>query len=187
MFLKLLFCELVFSSTFWQFFIFQPGRSSGAGVKQPSAKQMAKKEEREKRQAENKHLREVTTTSNMVAKAMPSLTSQVNGLASALKQIEKEGEDCFGEDLVKSLKEASTQFNTWKTEATDFLHSFQTNKVKANPERVSFDKATLETSCKGCVSMMANYKEITKGSRTKKAEEKAAQGSRPKAAPKKKK
>ena len=157
MFLALLFCELVFSSTFWQFFIFQPGRSSGAGVKQPSAKQMAKKEEREKRQAENKHLREVTTTSNMVAKAMPSLTSQVNGLASALKQIEKEGEDCFGEDLVKSLKEASTQFNTWKT------------------------------SCKGCVSMMANYKEITKGSRTKKAEEKAAQGSRPKAAPKKKK
>lgn len=150
-------------------------RSAQASGSRPlTDKQLAKKAEREQKKAETLHLKEVTSCVNLCAKAMPVLTAQVNSIALALKQIDKEGVAEFGGELEADLKQAKGQFQDWKVQATDLLHAAETNKAKTDPSKVHFSKELLEGAVKAAVSTMTVYKEKMRSIREKKAAAKAA-------------
>lgn len=148
--------------------------AQSSGARPLTEKQLAKKAEREQKKAETLHLKEVTSCTNLCAKAMPVLTAQVNSIALALKQIDKEGVAEFGDELEAALKEAKGQFQAWKVQATDFLHAAESNKAKADPSKVHFTKEVLEGAVKAAGASMLVYKEKMRNIREKKAAAKAA-------------
>ena len=145
-----------------------------SGARPLTDKQLAKKAEREQKKAATLQLKEVTSCVNLCAKAMPVLTAQVNSIALALKQIDKEGVAEFGGELEADLKQAKGQFQDWKVQATDLLHAAETNKAKTDPSKVHFSKELLEGAVKAAGSTMTLYKEKMRSIREKKAATKAA-------------
>ena len=99
-------------------------------------KQQAKKAEREQKKADALHLKEVNTCVNLCAKAMPVLTAQVNSIALALKNIDKEGVAEFGKrELEADLKQAHDQFLMWKAQATELLHAAEGQQDQDRPKQ----------------------------------------------------
>ena len=137
-------------------------------------KQQAKKAEREQKKADALHLKEVNTCVNLCAKAMPVLTAQVNSIALALKNIDKEGVAEFGAELEADLKQAHDQFLMWKAQATELLHAAEGSKTKTDPSKVHFSKELLEGAVKDAATPMTSYKAQMRSIREKKALAKAA-------------
>ena len=52
-------------------------------------------------------MKAVTSTCSLCAKAMPTLAANVNSATLALRNIDKEGQDHFGDEVVAELREAS--------------------------------------------------------------------------------
>ena len=147
--------------------------SVGSG-KPLTAKQQAAKDEKEKKKAEKDHLKAVTRACTLCAKAMPTLAANVNSATLALRNIDKEGHDHFGDEVVAELKEALAKLEEWKAEATELLHMADKDKLKAKPENVDFTKATLEGHVKALGETLGKYKEKMKIIRERKAQEKLA-------------
>ena len=52
-------------------------------------------------------MKAVTSTCSLCAKAMPTLAANVNSATLALRNIDKEGQDHCGDEVVAELREAS--------------------------------------------------------------------------------
>eukprot|EP00435_Cladocopium_sp_Y103_P038713 s395_g10.t1 len=146
-----------------------------SGPKTLSAKQLAVKEEKEKKKAEATHLKEVNAKCALSAKAMPALSSHVSSIGNALKQIDKEGLEHFGEEVQKDLKEALAEFELWKGQATKHLHDASVSKSKTDPSKVEFTRDTVDSAVKAVADVMSTFKGKMRVIRERKAAAKAAQ------------
>lgn len=116
--------------------------------------------------AERKREREAKNQQNLAAKAMPALNSTKNMLQQAVLQIQKNGSDKFGEDLVKALEEALQEFEKYRNEA-GLVSNTEIKKMKEG--MLSFSKDTLDASMKSVSHFMGEYKDIMRGIKEEKA------------------